>query len=115
MKEWTLQFDPKDVDNLEDIRSGLKLFETRAATPKYQKIAVGDMLVLVCGTQLLSKKVVGVQHFRSVEEMVGEIPLIHIMPHIHYIEAMKERYASYPGYDEKIKEFGLLAFEMTNL
>ena len=35
-----------------------------------------------------------------------------IMPLVTSIEEMKKRYYSYPGYEEKIKEHGILAFEL---
>jgi hypothetical protein len=35
-----------------------------------------------------------------------------IMPSVGSVEEMKKRYASYPDYEEKIVEFGLLGFEL---
>lgn len=112
MKNWTLRFRAVDKARFEEVRSGLKSVETRAATVKYQPIAAGDMLTFVCGGESFTKRIVKKYHFKTIETMVKEIPMKKIMPAIDSIADMKKRYASYPGYEEKIKEFGLFGFEL---
>ena len=90
----------------------MKSVETRAATIKYQPIKAGDTLTFVCGEDSFAKRIVKKQHFKTVEAMAKKIPLKKIMPAIDSVAAMKERYASYPGYEEKIREHGLFAFEL---
>jgi len=112
MKTWTLKFRQTDKDNFDEVKAGLKTIETRAASFKYKNIQAGDILIFACGKERLSKQVVKRQHFPSVEEMVKEIPFNKIMPGVKSVEEMKKVYSSYPDYDEKIKEFGILALEL---
>lgn len=94
------------------MRSGLKSIETRAATIKYQPIQKGDTITFVCGKDRFVKEIAAVSHFTTPEEMVKKLPLQKIMPMATSLEEMKKRYYSYPGYEEKIKEHGILAFEL---
>lgn len=112
MKTWTLKFRAQDKDNFDEVRSGIKEYETRAGTIKYQPIAVGDTLTFVCGEEKFSKKITERHHWPSVDVMVKEIPFKKIMPFVSSVEEMKKVYAAYPDYEEKIKEFGLLGFKL---
>lgn len=112
MKTWTLRFRAKDKKNFEEVRSGLKEYETRAATVKYQSIAVGDELIFVCDGDRFSKQITKIFHWADIDTMVKEIPYKKIMPSVISIEEMKKAYSSYDGYEEKIKEFGLLGFKL---
>ena len=112
MKNWTLRFRQVDEARFEEVRSGLKSIETRAATIKYRPIQKGDTITFVCGKDRFTKEIATVQHFASPEEMVKKLPLQKIMPLVTSVEEMKKRYYSYPGYEEKIKEHGILAFEL---
>jgi ASC-1-like (ASCH) protein len=44
--------------------------------------------------------------------MIEKIPYKEIMPSVKSIEEMKKAYSSYSGYDQKIKKFGIFAFEL---
>lgn len=44
--------------------------------------------------------------------MVKEIDFKIIMPSVDSVEEMKKIYATYPDYEKKIKEHGLLGFEL---
>ena len=44
--------------------------------------------------------------------MIRKLPLKRIMPDVKNLGEMQARYASYPGYEEKIKKHGLFAFEL---
>ena len=81
---YTLKFRAKDHKNFDEIKSGLKPIETRAGTLKYQKIKVGETLTFVCGEDKLTK--------------------------VESVDEMKKIYSSYPDYDKKIKEFGIIGF-----
>jgi ASC-1-like (ASCH) protein len=108
----TLRFAAKDRRSFDEIRTGRKLVETRAATVKYQPIEVGDELVFSCAGEKFSKKVARKYHWASVEEMVKEVPLASIIPWVDSIEEAKDVYASFPGYEEKIREFGLFGWQL---
>lgn len=48
------------------------------------------------------------------EAMLAEVPLKKVMPALDTIEEVRERYASYSGYSEKIQQFGIIGFELEN-
>lgn len=112
MKTYVLRFRAVDKKNFDEVKNGSKSIETRAATVKYQPIEVGDTLTFTCGSERLSKKVVQRRHFQSIDAMVAEIPYKKIMPSVASVEEMKKAYASYAGYEDKIREFGILAFDL---
>ena len=57
MKTWTLRFRAIDKKNFEELRSGIKAVETRAASVKYQPIKKGDVLIFTCGKDRFSKTI----------------------------------------------------------
>lgn len=114
MKNWTLRFRQIDKKNFEEVRSGVKEYETRAATVKYIPIKEGDTLTFVCGKDRFTKKITQRLHWKSIDEMIKEIPFKKVMPSLNSVEEMKKVYASYPGYTEKIRKSGLLGFKLTD-
>lgn len=112
MKTWVLRFRAVDDVNFELLRSGEKAIETRAATPKYQKIEVGDKLEFVCGEKRMVKTITKKYWWPNIDAMVAEIPFKKIMPRVASLDEMRRRYASYPSHEEKIEKFGLLGFAL---
>ncbi len=112
MKTWTLRFRAVDKDNFEELRSGIKSVETRASSIKYQPIQKGDILVFVCGKDKFSKIITKKTHFKSIDAMLKKIPFKRIMPNLKSKNEVEKAYYSYPNYKEKIKTFGILAFEI---
>lgn len=112
MKTWTLIFREIDKERFKEIRSGVKTIETRAATPKYQPAEIGDEIKFVCGGDSFSRLISKKYQWSSVDEMVKEISFKKVMPNASSAKEMKRVYSSYPGYDQKIKECGLLGFEL---
>ncbi len=110
MKSWTLRFRAVDKKNFDQVKGGSKPIETRAATVKYQPIEVGDELVFACDGEKFSKKIINKEHYKSIDAMIKKIPFNDIMPSVKSVDEMKKAYASYSGYEEKIKEFGIFAF-----
>lgn len=108
-----LVFREVDRARFEEVRDGTKAIETRAATPKYQAVNVGDELQFSCGGDTFSKKVIKKFHWPGIEAMLAEIPLKKAFPDLDSIEQVQVRYAGYPGYEEKIKSFGIIGFELT--
>lgn len=111
-KNWRLVFRQADRAGFERIRTGEKAIETRAATIKYQSMAVGDTLTFVCGGDQFIKTITNVYRWPDIDAMLAEVPLKSVMPEIETPEQMKKAYASYPRYEEKIREFGLIGVEM---
>jgi ASC-1-like (ASCH) protein len=101
-----------DKARFDEIKDGRKAIETRAGTPKYQVVKVGDVLTFSCGEDSFSKTVAKIYHWPTIEEMLAEVPLKKVMPEVNTIEEVRARYASYPRYEEKITEFGILGFEL---
>lgn len=112
MKNWTLKIREVDKEIFNAIKKGNKPIETRAATPKYQSIEIGDTLTFVCEGNSISKKVGNKFHWNDVDSMASQIDFKKVMPDVSGVEEMKKVYSSFPGYDEKIKEFGIVGFEL---
>lgn len=110
MKSHILRFRAADKKNFDQVKDGSKPVETRAGTVKYQPIEVGDELVFFCDVEKFSKKIVKKEHYKSIDAMVKKIPFKKIMPDVKSVEEMKKIYASYSGYEDKIREFGIFAF-----
>ena len=96
----------------DSVKEGDKIIETRAATVKNRKIKKGDFLVFVCEGEKLEKEIKKVSYFKSIDGMVKEIDFKKIMPFVNSIEEMKQVCYSFSNYQEKIKQFGLVAFEL---
>ena len=114
MKTWTLRFRQVDRDNFEEVRRGEKSIETRAASVKYQPIKEGDTLRFVCGTDSFEKHITRRYHWPSIDAMLEEVPLKRVMPSVASEAEMRAAYASYLGYEQKIRDFGLLGFELSD-
>jgi ASC-1-like (ASCH) protein len=112
MKKFILKFNIADKKNFLEIKGGLKVIETRAATPKYREVKKGDVLIVMCGRQRLEKKVKRVRMFRSIGAMVKVIPRQEIMPSIKSMTEMREAYYGYTNYREKLKKYGVIAFDI---
>lgn len=112
MKRYILRFRKVDRDIFEQIKKGEKTIETRAATTRYKNIAAGDILVFVWDNSRLEKVVKKATTFKSVPEMLGRYDIKSIMPDLSTIEEALKQYKSFPGYEEKIKKFGIIALEL---
>jgi ASC-1-like (ASCH) protein len=110
MKTWTLRFRAIDKDNFLNIKGGLKSVETRAATAKYRAIQKGDVLEIVCGKQRIRKTVKRVRMFSSIGAMAKAVPFKKIMPGASSLIEIRKIYYGYPGYKEKLKKHGVIAF-----
>jgi ASC-1-like (ASCH) protein len=102
----------KDREFFELIKNGQKTIETRAATKKFQKIKPGDILIFKCGKDRLEKEVAKVHFFKTIEDLVKSLDLKKIMPQVKSENEAKQVWYSFPGYQEKIKNHGLAAFEL---
>ena len=111
-KKIILRFRIVDRDSFDEIRDGLKTVETRAASIRYRDIKKGDIIIIVCGKQRITKQVKRARHFKTIEIMLKTIPLKKIMPSVKSIIEVRKVYYSYPSYKDKIKKFGLVALEL---
>ena len=112
LKTWTLRFRVVDRDNFLEVKKGLKTIETRAATDKYRAIKRGDIIIFVCGKSRIKRIVKSVKIFRTITSMTNTIPFRRIMPSVDSIDNMRNAYYGYPGYREKIRKYGIIAFKI---
>ena len=112
MKNWSVRFRQVDKQMFDDTREGLKQIETRAATVKYKNIQPGDSITFACGKEKFTKLIKKTHHWASIDDMLEEIPLHKIMPRVTSRAEAEKAYASYPGYKEKIREYGLIGLEL---
>src|SRR6185436_9690369 len=109
-KKYTLRFNIKNKDTFLLIQKGVKTVETRAATERYKDITSGDILILVCGKEKIEKKIKKSEHFKTITALLKRHSLKKIDPLVKDLKEAKKNWYSYPGYEEKIKTFGLMAF-----
>ena len=94
------------------IKKDDKKIETRAETEKYLKIKKGDTLVFVCGMNRFKKQVIRIEHFSSIRSLVRKYPPHTINPKAYSEEELRKIYYTYPGYKEKIRKFGIVAWKL---
>lgn len=107
-----LKFRTVNSDVFTAILDGSKKIETRAATPKYRDVKVGDILVLTCGRKRIEKRVVKVELFKTIGALLKIYQPEEINPKICSSKEAREMWYSFPGYKEKIKKFGLVAWNL---
>jgi ASC-1-like (ASCH) protein len=112
MKKYTLPIRQVDREVYNLIKSRKKKVETRAAGPKYEHIQEGDILVFRCGADTFERRINKRHTFTSVDEMLTRYKPSDINPGIETAEELKVKYRSFPGYDERLKKYGILAFEL---
>jgi len=109
MKRHRLVFRTVDHGSFDQIKSGAKAIETRAATSRYAKIQAGDELEFVCGPDRIVKTILAVQHYDTVESIFQSADWSRVMPGVDSLDDAKHIYYSYPGYEDKIDRHGLIA------
>ncbi|MDD2646535.1 MAG: hypothetical protein PHV78_01370 [Patescibacteria group bacterium] len=113
-KNILLRFRAVDRDIFEEIKKGVKKIETRAATVRYQGIAVGDNVILSCGSQKIKKIVFKIEKFKSIDALLKKYKPATINPRLHTKKEALAMWHSFPGYEEKIKKHGLIAIHLIN-
>ena len=111
-KTVTLRFAKQNKETWQFIKDGKKKVETRAATVKYRSIKTGDTLVLSCDGKKFNKKIKKVTHFKTISSLLKVYKSQTINPLLKTKEEMIVRWYSFPGYEQKIKKFGIMAFEL---
>lgn len=107
-----IRFRTVNRKTFEAIRGGSKKIETRAGTTKYQKMRKGDRLTLVCGKSRITKRIKSAEHFKSIAALLKKYKVSEINPLYKMPGELKQMYYSFPGYKEKIKKYGLVAWEL---
>ena len=112
-KKYTLSCRQIDRNIYDFIENGQKKVETRVAGPKYKNIKDGDIIIFKCGQDSFEQIVKNVRKFKSVDKMLEVYKSKDINPSINTIEELKAMYDSFPGYKEKIKKYGIIAFKFS--
>jgi ASC-1-like (ASCH) protein len=107
------RFREVDRDKFEAVRDGIKTIETRAATARYAKLKVGDVIVATCGKDKVEKEIIEAKHFNSIEEMFEVYEMRSILPGVTALGEAQKIYYSFPGYKEKIQEHGIIALVLS--
>lgn len=111
MAKAVFRFREADRNIFEAIRDKTKKVETRAATPKFAGLKKGDWVVLVCGQDKLEKQIKKVKIFKSLSFLLQEYSFKDINPFALSVDDLEKMYDSFPGYQEKIGKYGLIALE----
>jgi len=94
------------------IKNGVKKIETRAAIPSYCKIKKGDKIIFICGQEKTEKKVREAALYKSIGVLFKRYGVKDIFPDLVTVSEATKKYYSFPDYREKIKKFGLIAWEL---
>jgi ASC-1-like (ASCH) protein len=94
------------------IKNGKKKIETRAATKKYKKVAVGDIIEFVCGKHRFKKQVESAENFRTISGLLKKYKPQQINPAVKTNKELREMYHNFPNYKEKIRKYGLVAWKL---
>lgn len=105
----------KSEDDLFDfMRFGKKTIDTRANTPKYQDICIGDKLVFesIATKDKIIRRVKAIRWHETIAEAVKHEDYTKILPGLKTLEEITQAYYYFPDYEEKIKKWGLVVFEL---
>lgn len=111
MAKHILRFRQTDRDIFEDVRSGKKRVETRAATARFKNIKSGDATIFICGDNKFEKKVKRAQIFKDIQSLLKSYKVKDIAPRLSNENDLIKMYHSFSGYEKKIEKFGLIALE----
>jgi ASC-1-like (ASCH) protein len=100
----------REIFNL--IKTGEKKVETRAGGPKYQDIYKGDVVVFECGDDKFERTVAEVHKFNGVKSMLKRYKISDVHPLLKTEKELMDLYDSFPGYAERLKEYGIIAFKL---
>ncbi len=110
----TRHFPIREVDRrvFEALRDGAKTVETRAGSPRYQHVQAGEEAVFDCGADRVVRKIIAVRHFKTIHELVEHYDVEAIVPWLHTEQELVDMYMSFPGYRERIAQYGIIAMEL---
>ena len=115
MSHYKLTFNVSDKRNFDWIKSGTKKFESRAGSDEYNKIHSGDIVTFDCSEESFDKIVKQRYDFANLNELLEAFTIKDIMPDNPSREEAIARWLSYPGYEKRIKENGIIVWELKNI
>lgn len=107
-----LPFLEKNRKTFEYIGDGKKKIETRAGSQQYFAIKAGDAIEFSCGNEMIIKKVKKVLRYKTLDKMFKVYKPQEINPEASSYEELKKRYDSFPGYQDRLNQYGILVFEL---
>lgn len=107
-----IRFREVNRDIFQAIVDDRKKVETRAATPKYTHIKAGDSIMLICGKEKTVKHIKKATHFQTIEDILKNYTPEEINPNVSTAEEIRSMWYSFPGYEQKINQYGLVAWEL---
>ncbi|MFA5098710.1 MAG: ASCH domain-containing protein [Candidatus Paceibacterota bacterium] len=111
-KTYKLKIRAVDKDIFNAIKNGQKKVETRAAIENYRKIGKGDTIIFICGVEKLKKKVLGAALYKSIGAVFKKHKIKDVFPLLISIKEARRAYYGFPGYRDKIKKYGLVAWKL---
>lgn len=108
-------FRKQNRDIFEAVKDGRKPLETRAASPKFQRIKVGDTAKMVCGKESFEEEITSVEFFRTIEDLLKKYHFKKINPFAFSKEDLYKMWQRFSGYLEKIKKYGLVALKFKGI
>ena len=73
---------------------------------------MGDTLVISCGGEQVEKEVRHVSIYDSIDSLLANENLHDVMPLVADEAEARKVWRSYPGYDEKIAKYGIVAWQI---
>ncbi len=97
-------------DIFDAIKNGAKEIETRAAAEKFRAVKPGEVITCICGDSRFEKRVKTIELFPDIDSVLQRYKPQQIHPALRTRQEIIDMYYSFPGYEEEIKKFGILAF-----
>lgn len=110
MRRCVVRFSQENRLSFDMVREGRKTIETRAGSPRYKDVAVGDTLVFICGSERFEKVVKRVFRADSPETYLELVDYRTVRPDAGSAEDTIAMWYQFPGYRERIAQFGLIGF-----
>lgn len=125
-RRWDLKiYDGEEI--FHSLKNGTKRFETRAGKPdgsdkNWKEFKKGDILNFslveegtenILSNEIVTKRIVSIHHFPSVESLLKKFDVKEIHPYQpeNYVKWWESR----PKFSERIKKFGIWAFELEDV
>ncbi len=108
----SLVFLPENRGTFIAIQDGRKKIETRAGSPEYLEIKEGDTIEFSCDDEKFTKQVGGGKRYENLEELFAVYAPQEINPEVFAHEELRSMYSTFPGYEDRLKKYGILVFEL---
>ncbi|KKR88574.1 MAG: hypothetical protein UU85_C0004G0145 [Candidatus Wolfebacteria bacterium GW2011_GWA2_42_10] len=107
-----LKIRAQDRDIFKAIKNGKKKIETRAATEKYRELKINDVIMFVCGKEILKKKIKSAENFKTISALLKKYKPQQINPRIKIEKELRKMWYSFPNYRKKIRKHGLVVWKL---